>query len=77
MSCGIILTLLCISRWAGVEDPNLMNNPYCRYLLYWNLAILLILQTVHHLLHQSTLFPELVLQHLNEIYILNTPGTHD
>ena len=51
-----------------------MNNPYCRYPLHWNLAILLILQTVHHLLHQSKLSQELVLQRLNEIDILNTPG---
>ena len=68
MSRGIILILPYISRRAGVLDPNLMNNPYCRYPFHWNLSILLALRNSSSpppSVHPS---PELVLQRLNEIY---------
>ena len=77
MSRGIVLILPYISRRAGVLDPNLMNNPYCRYPLHWNLSILLTLRNSPSPPPSVHPFPELVLQRLNEIDILNTPGTHD
>ena len=77
MSRGIILILPYISRRAGVLDPNLMNNPYCRYPLHWNLSILLTLRNSPSPPPSVHPFSELVLQRLNEIDILNTPGTHD